>query len=294
MQLKDRTNQRYGKLTAIKYMGQSNWLCQCDCGKQIIVYGGHLENGHTTSCGCFRPPRNNYQGQRFGYLTVLEWLGHGKWKCQCDCGNIIQVKTSNLTTGNTKSCGCYQKERTHQTNFKDLTGQKFGKLTVLERAPNNRFGNTCWKCQCECGSITIVDVNNLRQGTTISCGCVKSKGEEKINNWLKAHNINYISQYSFEDLKLDSNRRPFFDFAIFDNNNKLQFLIEYNGSQHYFYTNQGWNNEENFKLTQHRDQQKINYCKTHNIELKIIRYDEDIITKLQQFFNLSEDILSEL
>lgn len=57
-------------------------------------------------------------GQRFGRLTVLEKtnerLGERKhhvvWKCQCDCGNIAYVTTSNLNHGNTKSCGCLRRE----------------------------------------------------------------------------------------------------------------------------------------------------------------------------------------
>lgn len=80
-QLKDRTGIRYGHLVALEYKGNSNWLCQCDCGKQIIVYGGHLENGYTKSCGCIRPPRTNLYGQTFGRLKVLDWEGHGKWRC---------------------------------------------------------------------------------------------------------------------------------------------------------------------------------------------------------------------
>lgn len=45
MPVKDRTNIRYGKLVAKKYVGDSKWLCQCDCGKEIIVHGNKLENG---------------------------------------------------------------------------------------------------------------------------------------------------------------------------------------------------------------------------------------------------------
>lgn len=106
MPFKDRTNIRYGKLTAIKYMGKSKWLCKCDCGNEKIIYGGHLESGHTKSCGCYRPPKNNLTNKKFGRLTVIEWVGNGKWKCECECGNIVNVETSNLNNGNTKSCGC--------------------------------------------------------------------------------------------------------------------------------------------------------------------------------------------
>ena len=122
MPFKDRTNIKYGKLTAIEYLGKSRWRCKCDCGNEKIVYGGHLESGHTKSCGCYRSPRLNLIGEKFGRLTVQEWVGNGKWKCLCECGNTILVQTDNLKSGNTKSCGCYQKEQASKANFKDLTG----------------------------------------------------------------------------------------------------------------------------------------------------------------------------
>lgn len=229
MPFKDRTNIKYGKLTALEYLGKSMWRCKCECGNEKIIYGGHLESGHTKSCGCYRPPRTDLTGQKFGRLIIQEWAGNGKWQCLCECGNIVLAQTDNLKNGNTKSCGCYQKEQTSKASFKDLTGQRFGKLTVLERVENDRFGHVNYKCQCDCGGITIVDVNNLRNGNTNSCGCIKSKGEMLINKWLQDHNINFKTQYSIEEIILESGRRPFFDFAIFNKNNKLLCLIEYNG-----------------------------------------------------------------
>lgn len=47
MPVKDRTNIRYGKLVAKKYVGDSKWLCQCDCGNIK-----EISSGHTKSCGC--------------------------------------------------------------------------------------------------------------------------------------------------------------------------------------------------------------------------------------------------
>lgn len=281
MPFKDRTNIKYGKLTALEYLGKSMWKCKCDCGNEKIVYGGHLESGHTKSCGCIRPPRTNLYNQKFGRLTVLDWEGAGKWLCQCECGNLTLVQTDNLKNGNTKSCGCLQKERTSEINFKSLVGKRFGKLVVLERVENDRFNHVNYKCQCDCGGITIVDAGNLRQGNTSSCGCIKSKGEMIINNWLQEHNIPFQSQYSIDKIILDSGRRPFFDFAIFDNNNALLCLIEYNGKQHYDITG-GWNNEEAFEITKHRDKQKSEWCKKLNIPLYIISYLDNIEEKLEE------------
>lgn len=75
-------------------------------------------------------------------------------------------------------------------------------------------------------------------------------------------------------MKFENGFRPYFDFAIFDENNNLKFLIEYNGIQHYEYKDKssGWNNKENFKNTQNRDKQKIRMCEELGIPLEIVPY----------------------
>lgn len=56
----------------------------------------------------------------------------------------------------------------------DLTGQKFGRLTVLERA-ENKNGYVRWKCRCDCGNEKIVMSYQLRKGGTQSCGCLQKE-----------------------------------------------------------------------------------------------------------------------
>lgn len=69
--------------------------------------------------------------------------------------------------------------------FIDLTGQRFGKLVVERRAPNNTpSGRPQWICQCDCGKTTIVSGHNLREGKTKSCGCAK-KGVNTIHGFAK-------------------------------------------------------------------------------------------------------------
>lgn len=68
-------------------------------------------------------------GQKCGRLTVIERYGsnnrgNAMWRCRCDCGNEIVIRGSCLTTGNTKSCGCYRREQTisrSQTHGKSHT-----------------------------------------------------------------------------------------------------------------------------------------------------------------------------
>ena len=57
------------------------------------------------------------------------------------------------------------------SHLKDLTGQRFGSLTVIERA-ENRNGRPYWLCKCDCGTIKEVRGQHLRYGKIVSCGCV--------------------------------------------------------------------------------------------------------------------------
>ena len=58
------------------------------------------------------------------------------------------------------------------SKLKDLTGQKFGKLTVIERAENDKRGNVQWLCECECGKKKVIRGYQLTNSKTKSCGCL--------------------------------------------------------------------------------------------------------------------------
>jgi hypothetical protein len=64
----------------------------------------------------------------------------------------------------------------------DLTGQKFGRLTVLERRGSNKQHNALWLCKCECGKEKIISSINLRKGKSKSCGCLRDMLHEGKNN----------------------------------------------------------------------------------------------------------------
>lgn len=57
------------------------------------------------------PKRIDIAGKRFGRLTALEYLGEQRWRCRCDCGNSPIVHSAKLRRGQTKSCGCYRRDR---------------------------------------------------------------------------------------------------------------------------------------------------------------------------------------
>ena len=69
----------------------------------------------------------------------------------------------------------------------DLTGQRFGRLTVVSRC-ESRGNMSVWKCKCDCGNVTDVYANNLRRGKTQSCGCYRLESAlDRVENQLKTH-----------------------------------------------------------------------------------------------------------
>lgn len=80
-------------------------------------------------------------------------------------------------------------------NKLDLTGQRYGFLTVLEEAPKEYIKNkhrcSYWKCKCDCGKECIVTLSHLRSGHTKSCGCWKKQATINYNKLNKAKKNNY-------------------------------------------------------------------------------------------------------
>lgn len=183
--IKDLTGQRFGKLVAIepteeRRNGRVVWRCRCDCGGEKLVQIGNLLNGGTKSCGCERGKKpKDLAGQRFGKLTAIESTEERRgsfvvWRCKCDCGNEKLVPSSDLISGHTKTCGCDRGSKP-----KDITAQRFGKLTVIEPTENRRDGQMVWKCRCDCGNEKLVATNDLVGGRTKSCGCIPRGSQKK-------------------------------------------------------------------------------------------------------------------
>jgi len=69
------------------------------------------------------------------------------------------------------------------SKFKDLTGQKFGKLTVIKRVENSIYGSAKWLCKCDCGCEKITLGSYLSRGLITHCGCDnKCKKKKDANN----------------------------------------------------------------------------------------------------------------
>lgn len=123
--------------------------------------------------------RKDLTGQKFGKLTVLEMLyGYRKkpsgqpvtyCRCRCDCGTIVVRQASKLKVSATPSCGCANKEIVRQSCGVDVTGQKFGRLLVLDVLWDET--PTKVHCLCDCGREKVIVKRDVISGHTKSCGC---------------------------------------------------------------------------------------------------------------------------
>ena len=228
-------------------------------------------------------------GQDFGYWHVIEQAqsrnGRAYWKCVCTaCGKNKEVAGAHLRAGRSTNCGCIRMEKMRQSCIKNEIGKDYGflhveRMATEEEKPRIDRTGIYWVCSCKnCGKQNVVVFGDyLRNGDTISCGCILSKNETKIAKMLSNSNINFKQQYTFDNLNITGkpcdNLR--FDFAIF-NNNLLLYLIEFDGIQHFKYNNKSnWNTEENYNKTHIRDLTKNKYCFEHNIPLIRIPYNQE-------------------
>ena len=153
-------------------------------------------------------------GQKYGILTILREAERKNdkrvWTCLCECGNIKDIRQDDLRSGKTLSCGCLgAKKRLEATQnkqverkenpkpYKDLTGQRFSRLLVLEfdrdytklqHQKENSPKFSYWKCQCDCGNILTVKGADITNGHTKSCGClIKEKASKNMKENIQNH-----------------------------------------------------------------------------------------------------------
>jgi hypothetical protein len=133
-----------------------------------------------------RGGRHNFKNlvnMKFGRLLVVEESnmrgGKGEmiWICLCDCGNTHNAVGNELVRGNTKSCGCLFRE----LKTKDISDQRFGKLTALYATGERKRGSYIWLCECECGVFVEIPSAYLCSGDTKSCGCLRDKHQQGVS-----------------------------------------------------------------------------------------------------------------
>lgn len=116
-------------------------------------------------------------GRVFGKWTAMECVGKNRhnralWNCHCECGTTRIMPSSALLTGETKSCGCDRLPRIKTSN---MAGLRFGEWTVIETLSLRYRREPFCLCVCSCGTKREVAAHNLKQGASLSCGCIGRK-----------------------------------------------------------------------------------------------------------------------
>lgn len=176
MKFIDIKDKRFGHLVAKEYSKElGEWLCECDCGRQVYKKSGHLRSGATTYCGFYECKyridiKIDLKDRKFGMLTAKQYVGDNKWLCECDCGNTKIIRTANLLNGSTNSCGC-----NNPYKLIDIKDKKFGMLTAKEHIYRG-----IWLCECECGNTCERSSYDLRHNRVVSCGCICNESYKEV------------------------------------------------------------------------------------------------------------------
>lgn len=296
--------QKYGINNDILYLekledGEGLFLCP-DC-KQTFIWPrkGIRRKKACTQCSYNRLLKV-HAGDVFGRLTVLEVLPEKDKdnrrlclvQCSCEDKTILKVSTHHLLSGNTKSCGCLQREwviAKNKAGSLNITGQKYGLLTAVKDTGISSSNGHIWLFDCDCGNknipIRLGDVRRQTRVGTLSCGCLKqSKGEYLIESSLKSLNIGYYKEYSFSDCRNPKTGALLrFDFYL----PTFNVCIEFDGYQHFHqneFDSSYWWGSVNLQEIRYRDSIKNKYCLEHEIVLYRISYND--ITKIDDSYIL--------
>lgn len=101
-----------------------------------------------------------------------------------------------------------------------------------------------------------------------------SRGEIKIEEILTEAGLNFKMEYIFPDLKSENGRPLRFDFVVFDDDNNIDFIIEYQGRQHYEASSK-FGGKKGLYQQQHNDNKKRRFCALHEFTLIEIPYTEE-------------------
>lgn len=194
------------------------------------------------------------------YITSQQNIIIKHLKCNCE----YPVLPSSFLQGH-RCPNCFRNYVLTNDEFlnriSNLTGKEY---TFLE--PYINLNTKIMVRHNICGHEYPVRPNNFLFGNRRCPKCNESKGERFISDWLKQYNIIFIPQYIIKECR---NKRPLpFDFALFDRNNKLIILIEYDGEYHYLPIV----SKEQLKIQQYNDYLKDKYCQENNIKLLRIPY----------------------
>lgn len=136
----------------------------------------------------------NLTGKQFGHWRVTGAVilknGIRFLPCVCSCKAKTKkyVYEQNLLSGKSLSCGCISRENAKE-RIRDLSGQKFGGLTVLFPTEKRNYkGSVIWHCKCACGNEADISEDALVHGNYKSCGCHKKSQASQLTSYHHFYN----------------------------------------------------------------------------------------------------------
>jgi hypothetical protein len=138
--------------------------------------------------------RQDLTGQIFGLLTAIRAGKKRYWICRCKCGNIKEICSGDLRNGHTQSCGCMSHIWSTSVGLanplcRNLTGQVFGRLTVMGYAGSS--DGAVWFCKCSCGQEKKIKGCWLWAGSIKSCGCLRREAHHVTHGFARRHKTRY-------------------------------------------------------------------------------------------------------
>lgn len=283
------------------------WHCKCKCGTERDLRASSLVAKTTLSCGCLKNEilsiDRDLSDQQFDRWHVMykaetvHMCGRNikMWHCRCECGVEKDVSENSLLGKKSKSCGCYRRERAAvSVTYDDLSGQKFGFWTVLERAPDRFYPSggraMMWRCRCVCNQIHIVAGNMLKSGISQSCGCKSQPHMESyVRQYLDDRGYVYETQKTYDDLLGVGGGKLSYDFLVYSNNEPYIY-IECQGEQHYRPVDY-FGGVQRFEIQQTHDSLKRAYAEKLGIRLIEVKYTlltpVDVFAYLDDLFECS-------
>ena len=142
------------------------WKCKCDCGNIITTSNSYLFLNKVKDCGC--GSANNLEGIQLAFVKVIKKINENEYICKCTCEReLLLDKADILKNHKTINCGCKR--------VKDMSGKKFGYLTIGKFSHVDHYFRANWHCRCKCGNEKIIDGASLRSGLIRSCGCLRKE-----------------------------------------------------------------------------------------------------------------------
>lgn len=248
-------------------------------GVQIATWS-HLKNakfGCRICCGKYRSTQEFILGNpqiNPNVHIIGNYTGYNEpISCECnDCGNKWNTTPASLRTGSgCPVCGrikCAISRRMPEEEFIRKVYNNNPDIEVISTYLGFSNPVTC-RCKIDGTVFTVSSARNLLYENVQCPFCSTSKAEKELFNILKEYGYNYIFHYKFDDCRYIHTLE--FDFAVFDDNDNLLYLIEYDGEQHYKpidFAGKGpeWAQKQ-LEIVQIRDNIKTEYCYKNGIPL---------------------------